>query len=296
MGGVPGTLLCFWCKGGCSTARVAGALAFFPPQEESYSLETDPASHKISFIVNPALEPVPFEKVEAVVLTTKRRKVIPAVVYRVDGAKKTIIYSHGNATDLGAMHDRYVGLAKMLKVNVLAYDYTGYGQSSADICTEADTYADIEAVYEWCTQNLCRNPAEDCILYGQSVGGGPSCYLAAKVPVAGVILHSAFLSGIRVFTSNRALACLDIYPNINRIKKVHCPIFIMHGQDDTEIDWAHGVGLYNAVPDEFKREPWWVPGKGHNNICSGDAIPEYYSRLKKFLRSLGPSTSNASIQ
>jgi hypothetical protein len=112
-------------------------------------------------------------------------------------------------------------------------------------------------------------------VYGQSVGSGPSCYLASSKPVAGVqsrclcpclqglrhcgvivlwfvdkrkcnidvnivtnnhtispvglILHSPIMSGIRVLTASRLLSCWDIYPNIERIKSVQCPVFIIHG-------------------------------------------------------------------
>jgi len=236
--------------------------------------------------VNPDLEPLPYENTQTIILNTRRKKVITAVLYRAEGASKTIVYSHGNATDLGAMHDRYVGLATILKVNVLAYDYTGYGQSSGDMCTEPDTYADIEAACQWVIENISSNPAEDLILYGQSVGSGPSCYYASRHAAAGVILHSPFLSGMRVFTASRALACLDIFPNIKRIQKVQCPVMVIHGLADEEVPCAHGQGLHAAVPRDLQREPWWVPEKGHNNICSGDAIPEYYERINKFLGSL----------
>ena len=48
-------------------------------------------------------------------------------LYRARNARYTLVYSHGNATDIGAMHDRCAGIAKAVGVNVLAYDYTGYG-------------------------------------------------------------------------------------------------------------------------------------------------------------------------
>ena len=54
----------------------------------------------------------------------------------------TIIYSHGNATDCGAMFIMYAMLALTLKVNVVGYDYTGYGSSydSGVPTTEKQTY------------------------------------------------------------------------------------------------------------------------------------------------------------
>lgn len=67
------------------------------------------------------------------------------------GAKFTILYSHGNATDCGAMFYIYALLAVHLNVNVVGYDYTGYGASAPFGVppTEKQTYKDIECVYDW---------------------------------------------------------------------------------------------------------------------------------------------------
>ena len=53
---------------------------------------------------------------------------IPAFYISRD-ASVTILFSHGNAEDLGMIYDWFVTLAQELNVNVLAYDYTGYGKS-----------------------------------------------------------------------------------------------------------------------------------------------------------------------
>ena len=70
------------------------------------------------------------------------------------------------------------------------YDYTGYGASMeyGKRCTEKQTYIDIETVYEYCIESkLVSDPSKEIILYGQSVGSGPSCFLAPRKPIAGNI-------------------------------------------------------------------------------------------------------------
>jgi fermentation-respiration switch protein FrsA (DUF1100 family) len=87
--------------------------------------------------------------------------------------------------------------------------------------------------------------------------------------------------------NTRALACLDIFPNIDRIKNVQCPVMIIHGALDEEVNISHGIELHEAVPSDLKREPWWVPDRGHNNITDGRAtLLEYIDRLRNFLASL----------
>ena len=62
-----------------------------------------------------------------------------------------MIYSHPNSTDMGLMLDSYLDLAYNLKINVLGYDYTGYGQSTGK-ASDLSAIADIEAVYLFCIE------------------------------------------------------------------------------------------------------------------------------------------------
>jgi hypothetical protein len=41
----------------------------------------------------------------------------------------TLLYSHANAEDLGSIYPWCKYLSKMLRVNLFAYDYTGYGMA-----------------------------------------------------------------------------------------------------------------------------------------------------------------------
>jgi len=215
---------------------------------------------------------------------------VAALLYRLppnecNASTKTILYSHGNATDVGAMAGLQCLIAKNLKCHVLVYDYSGYGESGG-MPMEKNTYRDIKMAYEWVVRHVAERE-ENVVLYGQSVGSGPSCYLASRrANVGGLVLHSPFTSGMRVLTPSRALACLDIFPNIDRIKKVNCPVFIIHGKRDAEVVFEHGVALQAAVPEDCRREPWWVPDKGHNDIVDGPGIVEYIQRLNRFVRSL----------
>jgi len=205
-----------------------------------------------------------------------------------DGKKTmTIIYSHGNATDVGAMYPLQAILSNSLECNVVSYDYSGYGESGG-IPMEKNTYSDIEGVYEWTLKNVCNNDESRIILYGQSVGSGPCCHLSKQIDgLGGMILHSPFMSGMRVLTPSRALACLDIYPNIDRITKTKCPVMVIHGRLDEEVEIAHGIAMHQAVPAHYQRDPWWVTDRGHNDITEGPGkLAEYVRRLRTFLESL----------
>jgi hypothetical protein len=161
-------------------------------------------------VLDPRLSAPRFDggSVQAVKILTKKGVYVGAVVYKVpsdlaNDNTKTIIYSHGNATDVGAMFPLQCILAHSLECNVISYDYSGYGESGG--CPmEANTYRDIAGVYEWTLKNICSDDASKIILYGQSVGSGPCCHLASKEDdLGGMILHSPFTSGMRVLTPSR---------------------------------------------------------------------------------------------
>ncbi|KDO31213.1 hypothetical protein SPRG_03831 [Saprolegnia parasitica CBS 223.65] len=290
MGGVAGTLFVLWVRSGFSSATVAAALTFYPPLS-TYTLEKDAATAKEAY---PLYNVTHFVAAHArlvaaarvFMVPTRPGNEVPCFVFRYPEAEFTLIFSHGNATDCGAMYSRYIALSRELAVNVVAYDYSGYGAATGRP-NEANTYTDITAVFDFCVQHL-RYPAHKIILYGQSVGSGPSIYLAAKeLKIRGLIVHSGLLSGMRVLTPSRALGCLDTFPNIDRIKRVQCSTLIIHGEDDVEISLSHGKGLYEALPDHCKFEPHWVPHRGHNDIGeTRECRAEYIAHLQKYLQHL----------
>lgn len=95
-------------------------------------------------------------------------------------------------------------LSKELQVNVLGYDYSGYGCSTGTPSV-SNAVADVHACYHYLLQNKGKQP-EDIVAYGQSVGSGPSCNLAAHQPrLKGLVLHSPLMSGAPTLSSGMLL-------------------------------------------------------------------------------------------
>ena len=77
--------------------------------------------------------------------------------------------------------------------------------------SEAHTFADIEAAYK-CLVDVYGTREEDIVLYGQSVGSGPTLHLAVRLDhIRAVVLHSPILSGLRVLYSVKKTYWFDIY-------------------------------------------------------------------------------------
>ncbi|XP_017427937.1 uncharacterized protein LOC108336109 isoform X2 [Vigna angularis] len=170
------------------------------------------------------------------------------------------------------------------------YDYSGYGASTGKP-SESSTYADIEAIYE-CLETEYGVSQEDLILYGQSVGSGPTLHLASKLPrLRGVVLHSGILSGLRVLCHVKFTFCFDIYKNINKVKKVKCPVLVIHGTEDEVVNWLHGNGLWKMAKESY--EPLWIKGGGH---CNLELYPDYIRHLCKFIQEMENMTTEKRLK
>ena len=59
-----------------------------------------------------------------------------------------------NVEDLGMIYDWFNDLARVLRVNIMAYDYSGYGKSTGNVPSEDNVYGDIEAAYKYLLEAL----------------------------------------------------------------------------------------------------------------------------------------------
>lgn len=302
-------MMCGWVKAACSElcrlfcwppvpSRIASKLAFVPPLphydirasepgaggEVSYTLwlpGDDP--NVLSAIRRPTHERDGFT-LQVEWLRTSSRNHIPALFFRVERANHTLLFSHGNGTDIGQMFDFFVHLALTLKVSIFAYEYTGYGASSGSMPSERATIEDAEAAWHCVTQKYGVAPGR-IVLYGQSVGSGPSCSLAARPEfgAAGLVLHSGMMSGLRVVMPVTRTFPVDPYPNIDLIKHVSCPTAVIHGVVDEVVSFHHGVQMHASIPRAQTYPPLWIKRGSHNNVVG---FRSYYEYMKGFLDSL----------
>lgn len=168
------------------------------------------------------------------------------------GGKPLILYFHGNA---GALQHR-VGRFRALVKNgngLLAVSYRGYGGSSG-MPTETGLLNDADAAYKFAA---ARYGAARIVPWGESLGSGVSVALAAKHPVARLVLESPFTSAADVgaaaywFLPVRLLM-KDQFRSDKRIGQVRAPVIILHGTADQVVPFALGERLF-ALANEPKR-------------------------------------------
>ncbi|XP_065851111.1 uncharacterized protein [Euphorbia lathyris] len=256
------------------TSNVAAKFAFFPPDPPTYDVTED----EDGTLYMPGVSAD--KNMDVHLLETKVGNKIVATLWKHPFARFTVLYSHGNAADLGQMHELFIELRAHLRVNIMCYDYSGYGASSGKP-SEFNTYHDIEAVYD-CLKKEYEVKPDELILYGQSVGSGPTLHLASRLQkLRGVVLHSAILSGIRVLYPVKMTFWFDIYKNIDKIRQVSCPVLVIHGTNDDIVSWSHGKRLWELAKEKY--DPLWVKGGGH---CNLETYPEYIKHLRKFINAM----------
>jgi hypothetical protein len=155
-------------KGMNMTNFIANTLAFSPPKLVNYSIEDidhikslDRGScyKKVKFIHKEfALLPYSWIDVEAYQLkkcSNKKRIILLRIINKniPQNKKSTIVFSHGNSSDLSTIYSFLIDLATVLKVDVVSYDYSGYGRSEGR-ASENEVYHDIEQVMDFLTNSL----------------------------------------------------------------------------------------------------------------------------------------------
>jgi hypothetical protein len=109
------------------TGSVAAKFAFFPPDPPTYDVYRD----EDGTLVLPGV--TADKNVDVHLLDTKGGNKIVAMFWRYPFARFTLLYSHGNAADLGQMHDLFIELRAHLRVNIMRCDiFAFFGASFLD--------------------------------------------------------------------------------------------------------------------------------------------------------------------
>jgi uncharacterized protein len=193
----------------------------------------------------------------------------------------TLIYFSGRGSNKSYNLPRMEGLWR-LGVSILMIDYRGVGGSPGEHPSEASMYADAQAAWNYLTQTR-KIPANQVMLYGESLGGAVALELAIRNPQAkGLILQSTFTSIADWATRQAGLRLLPIDLLLNqrfdsqaKIGALQMPVLLLHGTADPIVPAWMSQNLYNAAPQP--KRLLLVPGKGHHSIYQ--AGPQSYLQV-----------------
>jgi len=199
-------------------------------------------------------------------------------------SKKTIVFCHGNGETLGYLGSDLAELRDRWNVNIVAFDYRGYGKTGG-VANEVDILADSVAVAKWAQSNpLFRD--HQLIALGRSLGGASAVEIATKTKVDGLILDRTFSSIVdiaadRYFFFPIRLVMRNPFRSLEKMQSYTGPLLQLHGDVDDVVPYRFGKKLFDACPSKQK-EFVTVSGLQHN-----EQWPEsFWEQGKKFIDQL----------
>ena len=210
----------------------------------------------------------------------------------------TILYCHGHDVDLKSIYNHLVTLSALLNVDIMSFEYDGYGLSlksrhaaTPPIITatavekkvetpshEAQCNADIQTCYNYLVRNRRILP-QNIILYGKSVGSVPVCWLVdllyqKKKKVVAITKSKEnsktkwksppLLGGLVLHSAFvGGIHKSTIEAAMMSSKGHNQPIYIIHGTEDNVIPIQYSIEHYNQVVVQYQRRsfpPFWANG------------------------------------
>ena len=190
----------------------------------------------------------------------------------------TLLFCHGTSynasffwSDLAFAHD-FGSFLRGVGCNFLLFDYRGFGRNPGE-ATERGTYLDAEAALAYLYNRLDVDPRR-IVYYGFSLGTGVATELALREPPAGLILRAPFTS-VRDLAMERVArlrpllqACpwlpLTRYDNAAKIRRLRCPLLVMHADADATVPQWMGRRLYELAPKPKRFVE--LPGYDHRDV------------------------------
>ena len=188
-----------------------------------------------------------------------------------------VVFAHGNG-ELIEQWPEALEPYRRLGVSLLLPEYRGYGRS-AGTPSESAIRDDLRAFF----RQLLARPEVDprrVVLHGRSLGGGAVCGLAEARAPAALILQSTFTSipdVARRWMVPPALIA-DRFDTLPVVRRLDCPILVVHGRRDAVVPFAHGRALSECNP-----RARLVPYEADHNDCPPD-WECYWRDIEGFLR------------
>ena len=210
-----------------------------------------------------AVTGIPFEQLFR---TSRFGYELAARFYVCEGSSKTVVCLHGHNSCF-ASQLKYLTLFLSLGYNVFIPDHRRSGLSGGDTVTFG-AYEKYD-VLDWISELRERRTEDDIALFGESMGAATAIMVAAEIPDAvflidycgyanfeGLLTRYTDSEGIRkaVMPSIRLVSehCFGFDVKecdaLEAIKRVSCPILIMHSKADKTVNYKNALMLKEAAP------------------------------------------------
>jgi len=183
---------------------------------------------------------------------------VSIVRYIFDPDARTVFFCHGNSGNIS--NRKYmIDLSKLAKMNLVMFDYHGYGKSFGFPSTRRLMKC-ADSALKW---TLERVDEKDLIIWGESLGGSIASYAATKCNCHKLVLFATFSSlenlavGINDTWFSRPLKQMFSFifhplPTRKWVSKTKCPVLMVHSKNDSIISIDHARHTHSLDPDRIE--------------------------------------------
>jgi len=206
---------------------------------------------------------------------------INALMFKASKPKGVVFYSHGNSRSLddwGWVHKDFTSKG----LDLLIYDFRTFGKSTGKL-TEKNLYSDARHIIQFLMKEYS---AQELVIYGRSLGAAIACQMATEFDAKCLILETPFSSMLSMVHASTPYIPVKFilrykFNNRRKMRRLKCPVHILHGTKDELIPLRHAKRLIqaNKHPDSSLTI---VDHANHNNVSE---FPIYHDTLKIILDS-----------
>jgi len=202
----------------------------------------------------------------------------------------SMLYFHGNGETV-ASHDWIAPFYNQRGINLFVADYRGYGSSNGKP-TISNMIGDAHTIFKG-FKDIIRQEGfkESPFLMGRSLGSMPAIELAFNYQdeIRGLVIESGAANNFRrlwnylgISQKEALLNEESLFLNKVKIRQVHKPTLIIHGEYDQIISVKEGEELYQSSGAQDKRI-LIIPGADHNDVMM--VKPSlYFDTIEEFVK------------
>ncbi len=200
----------------------------------------------------------------------------------------SILYFHGNGETVDT-HEWIAPYYNRRGINLFVSDYRGYGASDGKP-TISNMVADAHTIFRGFREKLREEGFKDSLfIMGRSLGSVPAVEVVLNYQddIRGLIVESGTANNFRRLwdypgVSPGITAAREESPFLNKVKvrRIHRPTLIIHGENDEIMPVGEGKELYRSSGSREKRIVI-VPGAGHNDIMMNQEL--YFGTIEEFI-------------
>jgi hypothetical protein len=203
------------------------------------------------------------------------------------GPPALLLWYHGNAGNITERAPMAAELARR-GISVLLFDFRGYGKSAGSP-SESGLFRDSLAAYDFARSRTSGEIA----LYGESLGGPYSAYVATQRRVRCVIIENSIPSLAAIGNTLYRPLPLGLFApfaltTTRWLNQAGVPVLVMHGKRDQVIPYSLGKQLYDEL--RVPKEMLICETAGHCETATAEPA-RYYETIVRFVSSPHPAPS-----